>query len=232
MCSHGYFYRANEKQSCTTSKNINFVLWFLMSHSLIVPYMSRTSYRVPNVVFSKKKKCSAWLRRKNNLWFELSTLRRTVSGKKFFKESEAENFPGDMKYFGKFLISGERSSNIREDIWDFRDQFDLHTVLLKQHLLELSPQWNWKNRHPSHFSELTTAVKSSFYVQRHRKRFFPTSLLKVSCNFFYVLVLCLFCNVFFYFRAPLLIFWKRTCYSRYSCRPAPSSWRPKLYAVF
>ena len=52
MCSHGYFYRGNEKQTCTILKNINFVL-LRTSHSLKVPYTSRISYRVPNLVFSR-----------------------------------------------------------------------------------------------------------------------------------------------------------------------------------
>ena len=43
MCSHGCFFRGNEKQTRTTSKNINFVR--------MLPYMSPISYWVPNLVF-------------------------------------------------------------------------------------------------------------------------------------------------------------------------------------
>ena len=52
MCSHGYFYQENKKQARTTVKNINLVL-LRMSHSLKVPYASRISYRVLNLVFSR-----------------------------------------------------------------------------------------------------------------------------------------------------------------------------------
>ena len=52
MCSHGYFYQENKKQTRTTVKNINLVL-LRMSHSLKVPYTSRISYRVLNLVFSR-----------------------------------------------------------------------------------------------------------------------------------------------------------------------------------
>ena len=52
MCSHGYFYRGNEKQTHTTFKNIRFVL-LRMSHSLKVLYTSRISYRVLDLIFSK-----------------------------------------------------------------------------------------------------------------------------------------------------------------------------------
>ena len=50
MCPHGYFYRGNEKQTRTTKKNINFVP-LRMSHSLKLPYRSRISYRILNLVF-------------------------------------------------------------------------------------------------------------------------------------------------------------------------------------
>ena len=50
MCPHGYFYRGNEKQTHTTKKNINFVP-LRMSHSLKLPYRSRISYRILNLVF-------------------------------------------------------------------------------------------------------------------------------------------------------------------------------------
>ena len=52
MCSHGFFYRGNEKQTHTNLKNINVVL-LRMSHSLKVPYTSLISYRVLNLVFSR-----------------------------------------------------------------------------------------------------------------------------------------------------------------------------------
>ena len=52
MCSHGYFYRGNEKQTRTNLNNINVVL-LRMSHSLKVPYTSRISYRVLNFVSSR-----------------------------------------------------------------------------------------------------------------------------------------------------------------------------------
>ena len=50
MCSHGYLYRGNEKQTCTILKNINFVL-LQTSHSLKVPYTSLISYWVPNLAY-------------------------------------------------------------------------------------------------------------------------------------------------------------------------------------
>ena len=43
MCSHGYFYRGNEKQTRMTLKNINFVL-LGTSHSLKVLYVVRLIY--------------------------------------------------------------------------------------------------------------------------------------------------------------------------------------------
>ena len=51
MCSHGYFYQGNEKQTCTTLKNINLVL-LQMSHSFNVPYTSHICYGIEPSFFS------------------------------------------------------------------------------------------------------------------------------------------------------------------------------------
>ena len=72
MCSHGHFYRGNEKQTRTTLKTINFVL-LRMLHSLKVPYTSRITYRVMNLVFSRGKR---------GRLFQILSLRRGANSKR------------------------------------------------------------------------------------------------------------------------------------------------------
>ena len=69
MCPHGYFYRGNEKQTRTTKKNINFVP-LRMSHSLKLPYRSRISYRILNLVFYRGRGGDAYLKRGGYSKFE------------------------------------------------------------------------------------------------------------------------------------------------------------------
>ena len=74
MCSRVYFYRGNEKQTRTNLKNINVVL-LRTSHSLKVPYASRISYRVLNLVFSRGRVVEGRL-------FQISSLRRSANSKR------------------------------------------------------------------------------------------------------------------------------------------------------
>ena len=62
MSSHGYFHRGNEKQTRKTS------------HSLRVPYTSRISYRVLNLVFFSGK-------RRGRL-FQILSLKKGVNSKR------------------------------------------------------------------------------------------------------------------------------------------------------
>ena len=47
MCSYGYFYQGNAKQTRTTLKNINFVL-LRMSKKYLIRLAYRIDYRVPS----------------------------------------------------------------------------------------------------------------------------------------------------------------------------------------
>ena len=89
MCSHGYFYQENKKQTRTTVKNINLVL-LRMSHSLKVPYTSPISYRVLNLAF--------FLGGEGKRLFQILSLRRGANSKR-----------------GAYLKVGANSSNYGND---------------------------------------------------------------------------------------------------------------------